>query len=496
MRTRKFSAKPALANSVTERNSRPSPSIHPGLITARRKKLGSPENCLPEVQIDFAELVNGSLVETIEDPADPNHTLFAVFKRGRIRLAERVEDRGRSLVPIPRSTLGFSDVNLPCGILPYKPVMRLLRTLFKFIRCAVDVPDNYAILLSVFVLYTWVADRLPTAVYLSIIGLPQSGKSTLLELLSLLCRRPLLVNDISQAAAYEACSTFSPTLLIDEIDWHASRTMSTFRQLLRAGISPSARALRIRQSSCSFGPKVFGSLEASSDSALNSRCIQLVMAETSKSGLLKPSHPSMVKRASELRQRLLWFRFGFYKSIRPAPIKGAEELRPRSRDLYCSLAAPLVGSKLWTRFLLWFMKEHQDPVTRDPLEPRHEALHAVLWDVIHQDPPLSSVRIGGKMSLSTSTNGILQQGGESLRVTDKGVGRMLSSMGFRSTQRTKMGWILRLDFSTVTRCHQLVRTHDNRYVQDWDFAQRSTTCLSCKAFSASSGTSKRRAPSR
>ena len=80
----------------------------------------------------------------------------------------------------------------------------------RFIRYVVDVPDDYAVLLSAFVLYTWVADRLPTAVYLSVIGLSQSGKSTLLELLSLLCRRGLLANDISQAAAYQACTNFQP----------------------------------------------------------------------------------------------------------------------------------------------------------------------------------------------------------------------------------------------------------------------------------------------
>jgi hypothetical protein len=366
--------------------------------------------------------------------------------------------------------------------------MRLARTLAKFNRCVVDVPGEYAILLSAFVLYTWVADRLPTAVYLSVIGLPQAGKSTLLELLSLVCRRALLVNDISQAAAYQVCSNFSPTLIIDEVDWHSSTTMSSFRQLLRAGTSPSLRALRVRQSGCSFGPKVFGSLEASSDSALNSRCIQLVMAETNKSGLFKPAHPTVVKVASELRQRLLRFRFDFYKSIRPASVKGAEDLRPRSRDLLCSLAAPLVESQPWTRFLLAYMKENHDPVTRESLEPRFEALHAALWETVHQEPPFSNVRIGGQMSLSTATNDILLQSGERLTVTDKGVGRMLSSMGFRSTQRTKTGWILWLDSSTRERCHQLLETHGNRHVPDWDFMLHSATCPSCKAFAAPSGT--------
>jgi hypothetical protein len=67
------------------------------------------------VQIDFAELENGSLVEVVEDPNDPNHTLFAIFNHGHIRLAERVEDRERILVPTPRNVVGFSDHAVSVG---------------------------------------------------------------------------------------------------------------------------------------------------------------------------------------------------------------------------------------------------------------------------------------------------------------------------------------------------------------------------------------------
>jgi hypothetical protein len=433
------------------------------------------------VQIDFAELENGSLVEIIEAPADPNHTLCAISRRGRIRLAEQVKDRGRILTPIPRAALGLSDVKLPRGTMPYKSTTRLANTLKLFIQRVVDVPDDYATLLASFVLYTWVADRLPTAVYLTIIGLPQSGKSTLLELLGLLCRRALLVSDISQAAAYQACSKFSPTLLIDEIDWHSSRTMSNFRQLLRAGTGHSSRALRVRQSSTSFGPKVFGSLEASSDPALNSRCIQLVMAETSNSGLLKPGDPSILQLADNLRQQLLRFRFNSYNSIRPALVQGAEQLRPRSRDLLGSLAAPLVRSQFYTRFLFEYIKAKHDPVTREPLDPGPEALNASVWAIIHCGQECPAVRIGGESSLSKTTNMFLLQEGERLSLTDKAIGRMLASMGYRSTKRTNAGWWLLIDSATVARCHQLCQTYGNKYVPTSEFARRSDTCSLCQA---------------
>jgi hypothetical protein len=435
-------------------------STHPGSVFQSRKKLESPEDALPKMQIDFAKLRDGSLLEIIESPTDQNRTLFAVARRGRIRLAEEVEDCGRILVPIPRSTLGLSDVKLPRGVMPYKSVKQLMNLLKLFMRRVVDVPDEYAMLLSAFILYTWVADRLPTAVYLSVIGLPQSGKSTLLELLNLLCRQALLVSDITQAAAYQACSKYSPTLLIDEINWHSSGTMSNFRGQLRAGSGRSSRALRVLQSSTSFGPKVLCSLDASPDAALNSRCIQIVMAETDNGRLLKPSNPEVGKGADDLRQQLLRFRFNSYDAIRPALVRDAEQLRPRSRDLLCSLAAPLVKNRFYSRFLFEFMKTSHDPLTREPLDPRQEALMTVIWMVIHLKMPTREIRIGGDLGLAKLTNQFLLSGGEKTPLTDKAVGRMLASMGYRNTHRTNAGWVLRLDSGTMARCHYMNKTFD------------------------------------
>jgi hypothetical protein len=200
--------------------------------------------------------------------------------------------------------VGLAEVRLPTGLINYRSATKLAYSILEFISHAVDAPHEYLIVLTAFVFYTWVAHQLPTAVYLSIVGLPQSGKSTLLELLNLLCRRPLLVSDISQAAVYRACSRFGVTLLIDEVEWNASNS-SPLRQLLRAGTGRTARAVRIRGSSFSCGPKVFSSLETSSDSALNDRCIRIPMTETMNRELIKPSDPGMLKRAANLQPTIV-----------------------------------------------------------------------------------------------------------------------------------------------------------------------------------------------
>lgn len=285
------------------------------------------------------------------------------------------------------------------------------------------------------------------------------------------------MSDISQAAAYRVCSKFSPTLLIDEINWDSAGTMNKFRQLLRAGSGHSSRALRVGESSTSFGPKVFGSLEASSDPALNSRCIQIVMAETTNSGLLKPGDPSVMQSASDLRQQLLRFRFNSYNAISPALVRDAEQLRPRSRDILRSLAAPLVKSRLYTRLLFDFIIANHDPVTRESLDPRQEALNAAIWWFSHAKNPRFNVRIGGDIGLTWCTNNFLKC--ERLSVTEKAVGGMLASMGYRNKHRTNVGWILRLDSSTVARCHQLLKAYDNKYVQI-AFTKFSIACPFCR----------------
>jgi hypothetical protein len=453
-RPEKGSSNPHLRNTST---------ISPDLDPAGHRADISADETLPQKAIDFAELADGSLVELIEDPENSERTLFAVFKNGRVRFVDRIKDGTRILVPAPRRAAGLADVRLPRGVMNYGSTLKLFAEIFQCIGYVVDIPKDYVAPLAAFVLYTWVADRLPTAVYLSIVGLPQSGKSTLLALLNLLCRRSLLVNDVTQAAAYRVCDKFGATLLIDEIEWNSSHGTGGLRQLLRAGTTRGSRAVNLQQSATSFGPKVFCSLEPSTDPALNSRCLEIPMAETRKRQLLKVSDPRVTKCAARLQKQLLKFRFNCYNSIRPAELPGAEELRPRSQDILSSLAAPLARYDCWGRVLLEVFKQYQDPATRESLAPRQAALVAVLFLVVHRYLSLPSMSI---KSITKAANDLLKNGGDRAALSYKATGTLLSALGFRNRERTNQGWILWLDSPTVARIHQLAKTYDNEFLPD------------------------------
>ena len=206
----------------------------------------------------------------VEGSEDPGRTCFAVWKDGEIRFANRLKQNGQVFVPLSRNNELLRRLRLPSAVTPYESVRALLRRLETLIAQCVAVDEKYVPVLADFVLSTWLVDRLEVAPYLSVVGLPQSGKTTLLKVLSLVCRRPLLMADVTSASFYHACARFMSTMLIDETG--SIRSNRTLRHLLRSGTTRDVLAVRKDHIFHSYGAKVISWLEQPDDTALNSRC--------------------------------------------------------------------------------------------------------------------------------------------------------------------------------------------------------------------------------
>jgi hypothetical protein len=159
---------------------------------------------------------------------------------------------------------------------------------------------------------TWFIESLPIAPYLALVGLPRSGKTTLLQVLNLVCRRPLLTADITSAAFYEVYEKLSPTLLVDETLTAGNRR--ELFHLLKTGTTRGSVTLRKGRSLKAFGPKVITWTELPNDAALNSRCVIIPMQETNRTDLAKPTDQSGafvagLRRCSAILVRMDSFEF-------------------------------------------------------------------------------------------------------------------------------------------------------------------------------------------
>jgi hypothetical protein len=455
------------------RNSTKCPDKQPALRVVQP----SSPSITRHIEVDFQYLDDGRVVELVEDPADATKTKLAVFDSGKVYLTDAVDYRGQILVPIARSNHGLEDIILPRAPHPYQSAEEVFYRTCNLIATCLALPNMYLWVTAAVVLNSWFADRLRPPVYLLVTGLPQSGKTTLLEMMRLLCRRPLLVSDITSAAAYDACSRFGCTLLIDENDWGADQNSRALRKQLRAGTSKGVLAKHLGKTQHAFGAKVLSSVELPDDAALMSRCIHLPMDETDRADLSKPWDPQVVKTADGVRGQLLQFRLERYASVSPRLISGAEKLRPRSRDLLNSLLAPLKGVEVIEQLLLAFFVGTHDPSTRDLLSPGQAAVVAALFEFIHRWPKAGYVQVAVVSDLG---NKILDAAGERLELNPRKCSHLLGSQGFLSRARSSRGSFLRLDKETIAKIHKLKRNHGDRWLAPADSKAQMDACTFCK----------------
>ena len=414
----------------------------------------------PFTTIDFLELSDGSLIDFVEDPKDPKRTLLARWKNGEVSYRETLKYERQTLIPPPREGQILKYVRLPRGANPYGTKRSLFSEVWRLISRCVSVEDKDLVMLVHFVFSTWLADRLPIAPYLSIVGLSGSGRTTLLQVLRLVCRRPLLTGDITSAALYRSCEQLSTILLIDDIDPHQDGRV--LYRLLRMGTTRDVVAMRRDRVFHAYGPKVLCWLEPPDDPGLKSRAVEIQMIEADNSDLERPTDPGIEQVAADLQARLLQFRFENYKTIRICNLPSTETLRPRSRDLLACFAAPFAEDAEVCKRLVHIFKE-REIFSRDPLSPSQSAVLAALFFCMHIDSYSGAVLV---KNLTAKVNRILKAAGQPLRLQPRKVGAVLTTLGFSRRERTNIGWNIILDRTDQVRVHKLIKEHGVDFFSD------------------------------
>jgi hypothetical protein len=422
---------------------------------------------LPIREIDFEEFADGRLAEIVEDPDDPKRTVLAVGRQGSYQLVRSVKCDKEILAPIPRDEIlrevplprGVQEVRDRDGVVASREILYVL--VLNFIRERVAFEPVHLFVVTSFIESTWFVDRLEVAPYLLIVGPPQSGKTTLLNVLALFCRRPLLVGDISAAALYRGISKIHPTLLIDESATLVGQSGHALRHFLRVGTTRQAVARRGEIFDL-FGAKVFTALEPPDDAALNGRCIIVPMlaANPEKKDLRSPEVQRFV---DALRQGLLRWRLDAWASIQPAKVPGSEALPPRTQDLLTSLAAA-ASTQLERDVLLQYFKETPANVDEDRRTVLSRLVNSILHKLIHgstdvcvNDPRLATWIM--QKDLTTTVNKELALRGERIRLGPEHVGHILTGLGLTNREKTNCGMRLWLDLRTLRRIHQNAKNY-------------------------------------
>ena len=124
-----------------------------------------------------------------------------------------------------------------------------LEAVAAFVRRFVVLNDQQVAAIALWAFHTHALDSTDTTPYLAITSAEKrSGKTLLLEVLSLIVKQPLPTANISDAALFRAIAKLGPTILLDEIDavfGPKARDREDLRGMLNAGYRRGAVAWRM-----------------------------------------------------------------------------------------------------------------------------------------------------------------------------------------------------------------------------------------------------------
>jgi putative DNA primase/helicase len=214
----------------------------------------------------------------------------------------------------------------------------LLRDIIKRIKRHVVITDDAALASALFLPMAWVHNDI--AIHSPILNInsaePESGKSTLIGLLSFLMPRCIVSVEASEAAIYRAIKRWQPSFAIDEFDTVlADDSKSGLRSVINSGHTRGQGVLRCvgddqtPELFQTFAPKIIGMVGRRLPPATLSRCIFIELRRCKKDEEVDEFKQVDDSELADLRSRLCRWSMDNQDLLRDAKPSMPDELYNR-----------------------------------------------------------------------------------------------------------------------------------------------------------------------
>jgi hypothetical protein len=312
----------------------------------RKFGVSKKERAVPAVS---AVLDTGELVELVYD-RHAGRTAFAVWQESEWELRDRVDDKGRTLVPYSadNNLMRHNVVLFPTGPQDYGSTSELVAEVTAFIHRYVDVSDSFERLASYYVLFTWLYEGFNELPYLRLKGNYGTGKTRFLQTVGSICYRPIFANGASTVSPiFHMLDMFGGTLIVDEADFRYSDEKADMVKIFNNG---NVRGMPVLRSQITrdrefdprvfqvFGPKIVATRGGYDDAALESRFITEQTGGRDLRDDIPINLPSECEEeALALRNKLLMYRFRNWRKYKPTNELIDRSIEPRLNQILAPL---------------------------------------------------------------------------------------------------------------------------------------------------------------
>jgi hypothetical protein len=302
----------------------------------------------------FAEGIRAEMVYA----RDKHRTGFVIWKNGLWYLADHfVDQTGQTVMPYPpdNSLLANNVVLFPVEPAAYASQRELMGEIRAFIHRYMDLSESFELIASYYVMLTWLYDSFNELPYLRLRGDFGTGKTRFLQTVGALCYRPIFASGASTVSPlFHMLDLFAGTLVLDEADFRYSDEKAEITKILNNGNVRGMPVLRARLNRDRafdphvfqvFGPKIIAMRGDFEDPALESRFITCQTQPKSLRGDICISLPdSYVQEATELRNKLLMYRFENWRRHVPLNDLADPVLSPRANQVLMPLVSIVDGA--------------------------------------------------------------------------------------------------------------------------------------------------------
>jgi hypothetical protein len=313
------------------------------------------------------------------------------------------------------------SLQLPSNIAEYGSTRKLFTDISSLISLTTRLSDLVVRTLTFFVFATWLTDSLPVAPFLWIVTPPMTTTAPLLQALRLLCRRALVVNDISSVRFQSLPMELRPTLLT-EVFQPTRRVLNLLRASTRHGALIGTRGKAVDP----YCAKIVFAPEPLRDPASAGFPLELVLFPTREYVPLMGSSEAE-RIAAEYQAKLLHYRLVNRAQV-CTPAFDLSQLTVRMRDVAVSLAAPIVGDDDLQAQILPLLK----PVDSEIRVDCALQLSAIVLEGLLARCHTTTGQHFPVFDLTKDVNTILCGRGEALEVSPERIGWTLRALGLHT----------------------------------------------------------------
>ena len=206
---------------------------------------------------------DGSALELFRAPSEPEEVKLLHWNGSVLKVAAHVEHAGRKYAPAAIEPSVKKALRLPTRIAPPETTRQLFDSVHDLLSSRLGQLESCITRMVFAVFESWLAPVLPMAPLLWVFAPAGSPKNLVLQLLSLVCRRPLSLVAVRRADLLRLPMALHPTLLLDEPD-----IQPAMQTLLQASSHRGLNVTSGRGVVGLFGPKIIFSRKLPHGTAL------------------------------------------------------------------------------------------------------------------------------------------------------------------------------------------------------------------------------------